>query len=727
MLKNRLIEGRTLSTSVFLNNEDHASDRDFVFQNTLDFETLVNINGIVDFESIEYKPTTDKIELDLFFLKYLDKPDITEISKYIEFDFLAYSSQHFNFNIGEFLDIQKPTSELFEINDSNGLISPITNNEASLSPININDIKPQILVNPITEITKKYPTKPGYPHFYNTLTFPLWDNKDAWIKTKFGFNNKVFTYNSFILVELYDSFNVETQKKITTIPIYVSDRYMFSEKIRLSDTNKQKRPVFNLTEGVDGFSLFFLGNYHTNEFYAKFYFWDALNGTKIQFIPSSKTNLNKKWLQTTNDFDQKILYVKYELNYTDKTYKIYDLNKKSGRFDLEATEHLDLYEFGYDDYWTQYPIINKQPTDVMVPVPPRQYGELMLSSTYINREVIYQDTMLVAKDLLTGVKNLDGYEDVKITFKNKSFSYDENNNYTEDDVIYYFDVYGSSLGYLTRLGNNTLTNKVLGLLKTTNNICVNTEINSHEISAGSILIDNISSINTYVIEDIYLTNLLVNSDESATDLTINGSLTHKIKKNVNSDPSTFHEVTIVPRRISSTVSNTTDKDILNQNLTEAWDTYKSSNEEQTVSYLNPYIYMANWYPTPKYGDPQLNANVSKTQTLLALKLIKTDYIKNPFDFDVNEENIVSLLKTDPKLVKERGITIVIESLDSVINSDEEIILTVKLFLGSDFLYNFGLIKNLKITGDLNLSTYKISDGQDSDKNIIKIPFNITLK
>jgi len=720
MLKNRLIENTTLSTSIFLNNEDHTSDRDFVFQDRLNFETLANINGIVDLESVEYKPTTEKIEVDLFFLRYLDKPDIPEISKYIEPEFLTYSIPYFNPIAGikaGFSLREQPTSELLEINDSNGLISPITNNEANLSVFDINTLKPQKLIDPIAELIKKYPAKSGYPHFYNTFTFPLWDNKDAWVDTKFGFNNKIFTYNSFVLIELYDNFNVETQKKITTIPIYISDRYMFNEKTTLNDTNKQKRPVFNLTEGVDGFSLFFLDNYNTNEFYAKFYFWDALNGTKIQFIPSAKTNLDKKWLQTTNDFDQKILYVKYELNYTDKTYKIYDLNKKSGRFDLEATEHLDLYEFGYDDYWTQYPIINKQPTDVMVPVPPRQYGELMLSSTYINREVIYDDTNMVSKDLLTGIRNLEGYENVEITF---SYSYD---NYYEEvfvDSTYYFNVYGSSLGYLTRLGNNTLTNKVLGLLKTTNNICVNTEINSHEISAGSVLIDNISSTNTYVIEDIYLTNLLVNSDQSDTNLTTKGSLTHKIKKNVNSDPSMFHEVTIVPKSIANKVN---DKDILNQNLTEAWNTYKTNNEEQTVTSS----YSSNGYPPPTQGNPVLDATVVATQTQLALKLIKNENINMYFNFDVNEENIVSLLKTDPKLVKERGITIVIESLDSVINSDEEIILTVKLFLGSDFLYNFGLIKNLKITGDLNLTTYKLSEGQDSQKSTIKIPLNITLK
>ena len=81
-----------------------------------------------------------------------------------------------------------------------------------------------------------------------------------------------------MIIEIYDDYNPEKQNRVMTIPVYVSDRYMFKEKTagktydvldefgNVIETTtepgvEQKRPVFNLIEGVDGYSLFFLKKY----------------------------------------------------------------------------------------------------------------------------------------------------------------------------------------------------------------------------------------------------------------------------------------------------------------------------------------------------------------------------------------------------------------------------------------------------------------------------------
>ena len=717
MLRKKIIRGEQVSNNVFLSSEDHTSDRDFSFKNTLDFETIAKINPSLDLESVDYRPDTDNIEIDLFFLKYLSKEDINEISLYIEPDFTDYSSEYVSF--------KKSTSELFEIGDSNGLITPLLNNEISLSPIEIAKLKPQKLTNPLSELNKDYPTEKGFPHFYNSFTLPLWDSRDKWIDSNLGFNNKSYMYNSFVLIEIYDDFNVERQKRITTIPIYVSDRYMFNENPSINSIPKQKRPVFNLTDAVDGFSFFFLNEYPTNEFYAKFYFWDALNGNKIQFVPSAKNNLPKKWLQGTNTFNQKDLYLKYELDYADKTYKIYDLNKRTDTFNIEATKHIDLYQLGYDDYWVKYPLINKQPTDIKTPVLPRKFGDLVLSSTEISRNIRYEGNLLKYPTLLDGLKNLPYYEKVDRVYKGY---YTDDQTFYNYSTTFYYEINGDSTGYLTKLGNNVLDTKKIGLLKTKMNKCVNTEVESTKISSGSILIDNTSSIYTYIIEDIQLKDLIVSSNENSVDLSTSGSLTHKIKAEINKEPSIIHETSLLPDRII-TIGTKLDLNIdsLKENLVTAFDSYKEANSVITID---------GWYsgygekPLPLPGDLIHNSLVSSPklkQITLANKLINdvvesTDELKP----DVTKDNIISLLKTNPGWVKSKGITILVESLDRRINPNEEIILTVDTFLGKGFLDQFGTMSELSIIGTIELTVYNAYEDSGTQDEIISIPLKIKI-
>ena len=187
MLKKTFKTNTSLITNLFVSSEDNASDTDFVFQNILDIESLANINSIIDFESIEYKHVNNSVEFDIFFLRYLLKDEIDQIKNYVEPSFNDYSNK--------VLSIKTSVkSELFEIRDDNDLRASQFDGTLELTRGEINDNKPYVVVDPLVEIRKNYPSKPGYPHFYNTFAFPFWEKKDAWVDLKYGFNNKFICF-----------------------------------------------------------------------------------------------------------------------------------------------------------------------------------------------------------------------------------------------------------------------------------------------------------------------------------------------------------------------------------------------------------------------------------------------------------------------------------------------------------------------------------------------------
>lgn len=667
-------------------------------------ESIANINAIVDLESAEFKPETEKVEVDLFFLRYIEDNAVSDISTYLEDSFTGYHQR---------LIITQNTltkSELFEVRSSDGLRSIKFDNEVELSPNQINFEKPYVVIDPMVELRKKYPAKSGRPHFYNTFTFPFWDKKDQWSGLKYGFNNKTYTYSSFLLLEIFDDYNVETQKRITTIPIYVSDRYMFNEKTKVTETSggiQQKRPVFNLIEGVDGYSFFFLKNYIKSDFYVKFYFWDALNGKKIQFIPSSKSNTGKKWLQDVETFDQKRLYFKYELDYSKKTYRMFDFNDRTGEYDIE-TEHIDLYEFGYDDYWSQYPVLNDQPTDLQIPTDPREYGDLLLSTTSIKRDITITDVK--SETLLEGVKADENYLEVKVELESE---YNERTDYGEIiKTTTTNKVTGSPEGYLNTI-SNSLGIKPMGLLNTKSNKCVNVEIESFRRTIGSFRLENKQDVSNYIIDNVVLSNFVAKSNEPTIDLTTYGSLGHNIGSAL------YTEYCVIPKK-----SLTQTYDYYYTTFSTAWDDYISANEQ----IITTYILIDEVDPEQTTPTYEALVNNPTHQINYANMIANKSYLQAGFREGVTsytQSDIDSLLKTKPD-IKRDGITVVIESLDPRINANEEIIVTIDLFIGSGALFNFGMIKELEITALLEVNVYKEDIGI-SDMKKITIPIKINLK
>jgi len=196
MLKKPFKQNTSLVTNLFVFSEDNASDTDFVFEKTLNIESLNNINDVIDFESIEYKHVNNTIEFDIFFLRYLLNDEIEQIKSYIETPFSEYSNKVISSKTAI-------KTELFELRNEDGLMTPQFDDTLELTRSEINDIKPYVVVDPMVELRKNYPAKPGYPHFYNTFALPFWDKKDIWVDLKYGFNNKTYLYNSFLIIEIY--------------------------------------------------------------------------------------------------------------------------------------------------------------------------------------------------------------------------------------------------------------------------------------------------------------------------------------------------------------------------------------------------------------------------------------------------------------------------------------------------------------------------------------------
>lgn len=700
MLKKIFKKDVSLSTNLLIGSEDSPSDREFVFSKLLNTESLANINEIVNLESAEFKPNYDRIEVDLFFLRYIEEDDIPEISKHIEETFDTY---HKNLVATHNTSVK---NELFEVRGSDGLRAVKFDNEVELSPIQINEEKPYVVIDPMAELRKKYPAKSGRPHFYNTFTFPFWDKSDQWSNLKYGFNNKTYTYGSFLLLEIYDDNNVETQRRITTIPIYVSDRYLFNE--RSISGVQQKRPVFELTEGVDGYSFFFLKNYLKSDFYVKFYFWDALNGKKIQFIPSTKNNIKKKWLQDVETFDQKKLYLRYELDYQTKKYTVFDYNDRTGKYDLE-TDHIDLYEFAYDDYWASFPVLNDQPSDLQKPTDPRQYGDLLLSTNNIKRELTLTDTKY--ETLSNALINDPDYVEYK-----KTLDYTET-LYTGDYIpigeINHYNFEGSLEGYLM-FKSTSLNIKPIGLLKTKINKCVNVNIDSFKRTIGSFRIENKQDISNYIIDSFVIKDLIFKSNEPTIDLSSYGSLEHDIQTDYGLSLST--EYCVIPKK-----SIVKTYDDYYTTFETAWSDYKTDNaEEESNDYSSINTTTTSYAYTQLINNPthQINfANMIANKVYLSSDRSQVNNY-TPSDID-------SLLKTKPTDKKD-GIILIIEALDPKINTNEEVIVTIDLVIGAGALYHFGTIKELDITGNIEVNLYK-EDVGTSNMTKITIPLKINLK
>jgi hypothetical protein len=415
--------------------------------------------------------------------------------------------------------------------------------------------------------------------------------------------------------------------------------------------------------------------------------------------------VGKKWLQDVETFDQKKLYLKYELDYDTKKYIIYDYNERTGKYDLE-TDHIDLYEFAYDDYWASFPVLNNQPSDLQQPTNPREYGDLLLSTNSINTEIALTD--IKHETLSAAVMADPNY--IEVNKKLDSTEYLTDSMGYPDGTIDHYIFDGTLEGYLTFISNN-LNIKSIGLLKTKQNKCVNVDIDSFKRTIGSFRIENKSNVNTYIIDSFVVKDLQVKSNEPTIDLSKYGSLEHDIQTNYGL--ALYTEYCVIPKK---TITETYDN--YYSTFDTAWSDYKTDNSEENSDDYFPTVTTYEYTPFINNPSNQISfANMIANKPYLQ---IDRTQVGNYTSLDID-----SLLKTKPS-VKKDGITLVIESLDPKINANEEIIVTVDVFIGSGALFHFGVIKELDIIGNIEVNVYKEDIGITSMEKIT-IPIKVNLK
>lgn len=325
-----------------ITSEEDSCDREFYYKNILEKITLNTINDIIDGEVFEYKPELlDSINLDIYFFSQLEILNIDYLTPYMENNFLPYINEvkeklFHPLKNNVFQSIQDNTLPINDIPKDKTIIQSLTN-------------KPYVVKDVIGESLLLKPRNNGLPFFYNSFTLPFWEQNEKWIKDPLLYSNKSFFYNSFLLLEFFSSPERLTQKRIQTIPIYISKRINIIEKNDLLNIHYE-RPSFNLTEGCDGFSVFYVNNNLPNKLYVKYSFWDALNNKKISLLPST-TDIKKKWLQNNDSFVNEMNYLLYDFDFNKKTYKIYEYNSVTKKYDI-LCNNIDLYQLEFDKFFT---------------------------------------------------------------------------------------------------------------------------------------------------------------------------------------------------------------------------------------------------------------------------------------------------------------------------------------------------------------------------------------
>jgi hypothetical protein len=166
----------------------------------------------------------------------------------------------------------------------------------------------------------------------------------------------------------------------TLIPI--SDRYCEKE-LNLNNI-KQSKPLFNLDNTVDGYSIIFTKNSQYKGLYVKLYFWDALNGKKIQLFPTTQQSQNR-WVLNPKTYNYRYEYLYYSFN-NDLTYDIFMYNDLSNKFDKTSFD-FDLFQIVLDEYWSDKKINIDRP---LPPLPIVYNGNLSFDKTNLN--INYDDS-----------------------------------------------------------------------------------------------------------------------------------------------------------------------------------------------------------------------------------------------------------------------------------------------------------------------------------------------
>ena len=343
----KINSGETPNLIVDISAESDSTQKMDTYVGFLGDAIKASINPIFDNEVTEFKPAQTNLNFYVFFSAYENIDKLNIIKPFCEDKFEFYLKDTLNSLVNSAINtITDPKTIL----QNTGIPAPKPLNNFNKSSDVIYNETPYLVQDPVQSIVNTLPTKEGIPIFYNSFSLPFSKNLPKWGNDNLGFTNKTFLYNSFLLMDFYTTNNPLTQKKVMSTPIYVNGRYMGYEDDVLD--GKQIRPAFYLGNDSEGYSVIWLKKYKLDKLYVKFSFWDSLNGTQIQLIPSSEGSVEKKWVQNANVFRQDNLYLEYTFNYKTQNYIIKEFNDITGGYDISSNSW-DFFQLVYDVYFNK--------------------------------------------------------------------------------------------------------------------------------------------------------------------------------------------------------------------------------------------------------------------------------------------------------------------------------------------------------------------------------------
>jgi hypothetical protein len=168
-----------------------------------------------------------------------------------------------------------------------------------------------------------------------------------------GFTPKEIYYygnsfkKSFFKLDLYDTTNLKDQTNYVTI-ILPTQQGLTTPQIIGWNTRDIKKPVFKLDflGDKEGFFVYWLKNrdfININTFYMTAKFFDAKTGVFVKMMNRPQSNLTG--INKFNFNQERYFYYKVILDYTNYTYKVYDINTGTDVLVGDSTNPIKWYEY----------------------------------------------------------------------------------------------------------------------------------------------------------------------------------------------------------------------------------------------------------------------------------------------------------------------------------------------------------------------------------------------
>lgn len=281
---------------------------------------LVNVmNPEVDYEYRTYKLDVDELVVDMFFFTYLNETSdpFTDPVSYVSNEVLGDAYKTYETTLINNLNPNKYVEYDRTVRDN------------------------------VQQFNRKKPMNTGIPSFYPSFTYAYGNAYSNWLSDPNLFMDKQFLYESFLRVDFQTTPSAFNQQLIFSKIQWPNQRTAYTQS---SGDSELIMPAFLINDGTDLHRIQWVDNLPIKEFYISFTFWNAMTGSRTRFIPTSKKNRSKQWVQNPNTFVNKNLFLKVILN-DDLTYSLYEYD--GSEYSIKVNR-LSLYQLVYDEYWSEY-------------------------------------------------------------------------------------------------------------------------------------------------------------------------------------------------------------------------------------------------------------------------------------------------------------------------------------------------------------------------------------